>query len=49
MMSQQTQHLSFENTNILLDNTSEVNITKQQESKAKKLTAASTYSLPVSS
>lgn len=34
MMSQQTQPLSFENTNILLNNTSEVN--KQQGNKAKR-------------
>lgn len=46
LVLQQTQPLVLDNTNILLNNTSDVNITEQQENnEAKKLTTASTYFL----
>lgn len=50
LVLQQTQPLMPDNTNILLNSTSEVNVTEQQENnEAKKLTTASTYFLLVCS
>lgn len=45
-VSQQTQPLVPDNTNVLLNSASEVNVTEQQENnEATKLTTASTYFL----